>query len=266
MNRIFETNVLSKKRIGDNLNNYTDSSSSKINNGEKIRITNNQTRDNYEGIDEKTLEKLRKDTILTQNEINELKQELFGNLSKPVQFSLFNDNNENNEDILTVTRYFDIILFYNEFRESVDQLRQNKKLSPIIHKIEEGSILYLKLYSWNKFNIIIDPFIQFINNHVYSKKIPNTFKDEDKKSYPIESKDKKYLPPSANKRISSVDIQNKIIVSHFDKKRYTCIDILDPIENRLDAMIMKITLYKDIILFYFEWSDPLDQTIQNRIR
>lgn len=197
---------------------------------------------------------------ITDNEMDDIIIHMMNHVTAPMKFS--EDDNKLGAALV------DQLLLYKEFvivREFAKQRAKNThKLVTILHQIEKGSTYYTELFQWKKMGDVMNVFFMPIHYQIYCNRTPppeytplrnnttTTTTNDDDNSVPQQRVTNSF---GVDKKMR--ELQNKIIISHFNRSFLRPRDLLGCIEHGiLDVTLSKIIIHLEIIMFLFQWSEP----------
>jgi len=126
-----------------------------------------------------------------------------------------------------------------------EEIKAHPSKGHLIHQSPRKSapLEHQRLFGWHIFNETLQPFISTVQYQVKQAKRPTT------------------THPSTSLHLSNKDlrvvVQDKLIESHFDEQLFTAPELVEAIERIIDASLIKVVLFRELALYFFEWVDAM---------
>lgn len=169
------------------------------------------------------------------NEMNQLAEEIGEKTGRRIQLANTNTN-------LVKNTFMDHLSIPTLYTEVTQRIENHPKL-PLIH---QGSGEYKRLYRWQKFIDITEPFLRPVHYSIATKKRPT--------SRPVFSA---IHPLTLSNRELHVAVQDRLIESHYNGTSLLLPELVEPIERILDASLTRVIIVKDLVFMFYEWVDAM---------
>jgi len=201
-------------------------------------------RDTFSDMSEKEMRELRRQApwlkpgYMTEQQINELVGKISEKKGRSIQLTTYASDVE----LDSLTKTLNPLVLYEEVKAR--SLERTTK-SHLIHQVEKksNSAEHHRLFQWNTFNETIQPFLSTVEYHVRQKKRQTVIHASN--SLVLSNKDLRVV------------VQDKLIESHFNDSSFTAPELVEAIERILDASLIKVVIFRDVALYFFEWIDAM---------
>lgn len=199
----------------------------------------NHLRDAFGALNERELKELKRNSpwltnnqYFDANEMNQLAEEIGEKTGRRIQLAEINVVKN------TFLDHVNIPTLYTE----VTQRIQNQPKLPLIHQGGE----YNRLYRWQKFIDITEPFLRPVQYSVVTKKRPTN-----------RSVFSTIHPLTLSNRELHVAVQDRLIESHYNGMSLLLPELVEPLERILDATLTRVIIMKDLVFMFYEWVDAM---------
>jgi len=199
----------------------------------------NHLKDAFGVLNDRELKELRRNSpwltntqYFDANEMNQLAEEIGEKTGRRILLASTTVKN-------TFMERLDIPTLYTEV---VQRIENHPKL-PLIHQSNE----YNRLYKWQKFIDITEPFLRPIQYSIATKKRPV--------ARPVLSG--AIHPLTLSNRELHVAAQDRLIESHYNGMSLLLPELVEPIERILDANLTRVIIVKDLVFMFYEWVDAM---------
>lgn len=200
-------------------------------------------KDTFAALSEREFKKLKRDSpwirddYYTGDEMNNLVSQISEKKGRPVQLSSYTADIDAGENGL-----LEPLVLYREIGEV---FRQTRDYGPLVHQFKKHSQEFKRLYEWHIYTETTEPFIAPVQHHV-RKRLVREERQHQKTSLVLSDK---HLTTS---------VQNMLIDSFFQPTTLiTTPELVEPLENILDAKLHRLIVFRDTVFFFFQWGDPM---------
>lgn len=203
-------------------------------------------RDSFGGMSDKEMKELRRATpwlkpgYMDAKAMNDIVGKISEKKGRSIKLSSYTGDEA---ELDSLAKTLDTLVLYEEVRTRCLNSKPNDR-SHLIHQAPQKNALdQTRLFEWHNFIEIILPFISTIEYRVKNKKRDDV--SHHSTSLVLSNKDIRVV------------VQDKLVESHFDDSLFTAPELIEPIERTLNASLIKVVIFREISLFFFEWEDPM---------
>lgn len=223
------------------------------------------TPEQYEALKKKT--KLLNTNSMTEEEINNIKEGMIDSVRRPINLSMASSLISNNgKNIKFNDSINEKILFkqlYEDSHKYTDDRTGRKRNTFITHNFDKKSIYYDRLYKWCIFNDVTELLMRPIY-YLISRKDDDDDNHHNSMISTKPSRINKLKKQPEDKNTAStlsskiILLQNNIAQSYKQIESITCIDFIINIEDAMGAILKKLVIRGDRLIFIFEWTEEQD--------
>lgn len=201
----------------------------------------NDLRDSFASLSDKDIKKLRKQAQSNHMEPEELQtiaEEISEKLGRHIRLPANYPADMLQPD--TLSKNLQPLILYKEIEESLKS--SSSSSVPLLHQYKRSDALYRALYKWHKFTESTQPFIKPIHYSMLNA--------------PIKRSTARSMLTLNNKDLC-VAVQDRLVQSHHEPLSLLTPELIEPLEKVLDVSLIKVLIVRDVLFFFFEWSDPM---------
>ena len=182
--------------------------------------------------------------LLTDDDIEDVQYALVAKSQKPIGIALHNRPLQEEESHIMADNNLSLARLFVKF----SMLQQND-LNTMLHDIELHSPDCQRLYQWNIFQNVLEPFVWALHHQIRLNlrtgrrtKLPN--------AVPIDQE--------ANVNALLYQTQDRLADSYFDARDADTRFTINALEQCLGAILLRVSLQGDVLLLFFDFPDSVE--------